>query len=71
MLFLRIYLIGSISGMILSFFNYLLFLKQNNPKYLHYMFYIIEFFANIFIIGLLSWVGVICALGSIILRLKE
>lgn len=71
MLFLRIYLIGSIIGMILSLFNYLLYLKDNNINHPHYLMYLVELFANMTVIGLFSWIGAITAIVSIILRLKN
>lgn len=57
--------------MILSLFNYLLYLKDNNINHPHYLMYVVELFANMTVIGLFSWIGAITAIVSIILRLKN
>lgn len=66
---MRIYLIGCLIGAILSFINYMLFLSENEikdnlSKYL-------GLFINVLFIGLCSWYGVICCVGSIYSRLKK
>ena len=65
---MRIYLIGCLIGVILSFINYILFLSENEIKNnLNYL----GLFINVLFIGLCSWYGVICCVGSIYLRLKK
>ena len=67
----EIYIYGVILSCICVLINYMGYLKDNNTKYPNWLFYTNEIFWQLILIGPLSWIGVILAGISIILRVKN
>ena len=67
----EIYIYGVILSCICVLINYMRYLQDSNTKYPNWLFYTNEIFWQLILIGPLSWIGVILAGISIILRLKN
>ena len=67
----EIYIYGVILSCICVLINYMGYLKDSNIKYPNWLFYTNEIFWQLILIGPLSWIGVILAGISIILRVKN
>ena len=67
----EIYIYGVILSCICVLINYMGYLKDSNTKYPNWLFYTNEIFWQLILIGPLSWIGVILAGISIILRVKN
>lgn len=67
----EIYIYGVILSCLFVIINYIGYLQAGNSKYSNWLFYVNEIFWQLILIGLLSWIGVILAGISIILRVKN
>ena len=67
----EIYIYGVILSCICVLINYMGYLQDSNTKYPNWLFYVNEIFWQLILIGPLSWIGVILAGISIILRVKN
>ena len=67
----EIYIYGVILSCICVLINYMGYLQDSNTKYPNWLFYTNEIFWQLILIGPLSWIGVILAGISIILRVKN
>ena len=66
-----IYIYGVMLSCIFVIVNYMGYLKDNNIKHPHWLFYANEIFWQFIIFGTLSWVGVIMAIVSITNRCND
>ena len=67
----EIYIYGVILSCICVLINYMGYLQDSNTKYPNWLFYTNEIFWQLILIGPLSWIGVILAGISIIIRVKN
>ena len=67
----EIYIYGVILSCLFVIINYIGYLQDSNTKYPNWLFYTNEIFWQLILIGPLSWIGVILAGISIILRVKN
>lgn len=71
MILLSIYLIGVVLSLIFIVINYIQFIKENDIKYPHWLFYANELFWQFIIVGSWSWFGFLLSLISIQNRKKH